>query len=144
MWLLALAVKQAIEQAYHNGVLPTAEQQIAYEARYALSAEGGDFSRVLTTAGEVAEISVSGVITKSPSFIAMLFGGGNVTYPEIISALAEADKNPEVKRAELRIDSPGGHFDGLFDVISAIRSFSKPLRALVSNQAASAAYALAS
>ena len=143
MWLLALAVKQAIEQAYHNGVLPTAEQQIAYEARYGLG-EGGDFSRVLTMAGDVAEISVSGVITKSPSFIAMLFGGGNVTYPEIISALAEADKNPEVKRAELRIDSPGGHFDGLFDAIAAIQSFSKPLRAVVSNQAASAAYALAS
>lgn len=143
MWLLALSVKQAIEQAYSAGTLPTVEQQAAYETRYGLDG-ASDSSRVLTTAGDTAEIAISGVITKAPSFLAMLFGGGNVTYGEIVSALAEADKNPDVKRAELRIDSPGGHFDGLFDAIAAIQSFSKPLRAVVSNQAASAAYALAS
>ncbi len=142
MWLLAAAIRQAIEQAYESGALPTVEQQAQYEARYGLAE--GDTSRVLTVAGDVAEVRVSGVITKAPSFLAMLFGGGNVTYPEIISALAEADKNPDVKRADMVIDSPGGHIDGLFDAIAAIQAFSKPLRAVVRNQAASAAYALAS
>ena len=140
-WLLALAVRQAIEQAHQNGVVPTAEQQIQYEARY------GDYetdaSRVLAIAGDVAEIKVAGVITKAPSLMAMLFGGGNVTYPEIIKALAEADADPAVKRAELKIDSPGGSIDGLFDAIAALQSFSKPLKAVVHNQAASAAYSLA-
>lgn len=140
-WLLALAVRQAIEQAHQNGVVPTAEQQIQYEARY------GDYetdaSRVLTVAGDVAEIKVAGVITKAPSLMAMLFGGGNVTYPEIIKALAEADADPAVARAELKIDSPGGSIDGLFDAIAALQSFSKPLKAVVHNQAASAAYSLA-
>lgn len=142
MWLLALAIKQAIDQAYQTGTIPTAEQQIEYEARY--GDYDGESSRLLTIAGDVAEINIAGVITKSPSLLAMLFGGGNVTYPEIISALAEADANPSVKRAEMRIDSPGGHIDGLFDTVAAIQYFSKPLRAVVVNQAASAAYAIAS
>lgn len=142
MWLLAAAVRHAIEQAHSNGVTPTVEQQAQYEARYGY--EEGGTPRILTIAGDTAEISVSGVITKSPSFIAMLFGGGNVTYPEIVQALAEADKDPNVTQAVMKIDSPGGHFDGLFDAVAAMESFSKPLKAVVHNQAASAAYALAS
>lgn len=143
MWLLAAAVRQAIDRAYDSGVVPTADQQVEYEARYGLE-DGPAHARILSIAGDVAEIAVEGVITKAPSFLAMLFGGGNVTYPEIIAALAEADSNPNVARAELRIDSPGGHIDGLFDAVAAIQSFSKPIRAVVHNQAASAAYALAS
>lgn len=141
MWLLAAFVKQAIEQAYRNGVLPTAEQQVDYEARY--GDYKGDASRVLAVAGDVAEITVSGVITNRPSLMAMLFGGGNVTYPEIIKALAEAQADPAVKRAEMKIDSPGGSIDGLFDTIAAMQGFNKPLKAVVHNQAASAAYSMA-
>lgn len=140
-WLIAHAVRQQIEAAYRTGALPTAEQQAQYEARY--GSDYGDPSRVLTVAGDVAEISVAGVITKSPSLLAMLFGGGNVTYPEIVSAFATADKDPEVKRIELLIDSPGGHLDGLFEAIAAMQSTSKPIRATIRNNAASAAYALA-
>ena len=142
MWLLVAAVRQAIEQAYQNGVIPSAEQQAEYAARY--GDYESDTSRVLAVAGDVAEIRVGGVITKAPSLMAMLFGGGNVTYTEIGQALAEADANPAVKRAEMRIDSPGGSIDGLFDAIAAMQAFSKPLKAVVHNQAASAAYALAS
>lgn len=142
MWLLVAAVRKALEQAYNTGMLPTVEQQADYEARYGY--DEGSSSRILTVAGDVAEIKVSGAITKTPNLLAFLFGGGNVTYPEIISALAEADKNPDIKRAELRVDSPGGHFDGMFETIDAIQAFSKPLKAVVHNQAASAAYALVS
>lgn len=142
MWLLAAAVRQQIEQAYQNGAYPAVEQQVEYEARY--GAYESDSSRVLKVDGDTAHISVSGVITKSPSFLAMLFGGGNVTYSEIVNAFAAADKNPDVRRAELRVDSPGGHFDGLFDALGAMQAFSKPIDAVVTNQAASAAYALVS
>ncbi|MCH9837689.1 S49 family peptidase [bacterium] len=142
MWLLSAAVRQQIEQAQRSGVVPTMSQQVEFEARRTF--EPGAASRLLAKAGGVAEITVSGVITKAPSFLAMMFGGGNITYPEIAAALAEADADPEVTRAEIRIDSPGGHFDGLFDAIAAMQAFSKPLKAVVHNQAASAAYALAS
>jgi ClpP class serine protease len=143
MWLLEAAVRQAIEQAQKAGVVPTIEQQQQFEAsRYA--AEESGVSRVMTLAGNSAEISISGVITKRPSFMAMLFGGGNVTYPEIISALAEADNDPNVQDITLAIDSPGGHFDGLFDTLAAIQATKKPVRAVVSGLGASAAYAIAS
>lgn len=142
MWLLEQSVKQAIEEATRNGVAPTAEQQAQYEARY--GAPEGGASRILAVAGDTAEITVEGVITVRPSFLAMLLGGGNLTYRDIVSALAEADADPQVKRAVLRVDSPGGHIDGLFDAIAAIQAFSKPLTAFVQNTAASAAYALVS
>lgn len=142
MWLLNSATRERIEQAQSAGLLPTVAQQAEYSARYGYDPTAP--SGLLTIAGDVAEIRVSGAITKTPSIMAMLFGDGNVTYPEIIQALAEADANPEVQRAEMRVDSPGGHFDGLFDTLASIQSFSKPLTAVVNNQASSAAYALVS
>lgn len=143
MWLLTAAVKQAIEHAEAAGFTPSAEQQADYMARFGFDTDEGG-ARLLTVAGDVAEIRVAGVITKAPSFMAMLFGGGNTTYSDINAALAAADADPTVARAEIRIDSPGGHFDGLFDTLAAIQSFSKPIAAVVHNQAASAAYAIAS
>ena len=144
MWLLTAAVRQAIEAAEAAGFVPSAEQQARYEARYGLADGPGQGSRIMTVAGDTARIDVSGVLTKAPDFLAMIFGGGNVTYPEIVQALAEADADPEIKRAELRIDSPGGHVDGLFEAAAAIEGFGKPIKAVVANQAASAAYTLAS
>lgn len=143
MWLLEAAVRQAIEQAQKAGVTPSVEQQQQFEAsRY--SAEQSNGSRILTMAGRSAEVSIKGVITKTPSFLAMLFGGGNTTYPEIIAALAEAERDDNVEDITLAIDSPGGHFDGLFDTLAAIQSTSKPVKAIISNLGASAAYAIAS
>jgi len=143
MWLLAAEIKKVMESAQANGCVPTAEQQASYEARFNTASEG-DNPRILNIAGDVAQINVSGVITKSPSFMAMLFGGGNVTYPEIVAAFASAEQNPEVSRIEMRVDSGGGHFEGLFDAIGAMQSTTKPIKAVVSNLAASAAYALVS
>ena len=50
MWLLAAAVRQAIEQAQSNGVVPNVEQQAQYEARYGY--EEGGTPRILTVAGD--------------------------------------------------------------------------------------------
>lgn len=143
MWLLETSVRLAIQQAYRSGTLPTAQQQIDYEARYLASASE-ETSRLLKVAGNSAEVAVRGVITKAPSFLAMLFGGGNTTYDEIIAALAEAENNATVDNIVLAIDSPGGQFDGLFDAVDAIQATSKPIKAVISNVGASAAYALAS
>lgn len=143
MWLLEASVRQAIEQAQKSGFMPTVEQQTNFEAAR-IGNDSGANSRILSVAGSSAEVAVKGVITKAPSFLAMLFGGGNTTYPEIISALAEAESDPSIKDITLAIDSPGGHFDGLFDTLAAIQSTSKPVKALVSNVGASAAYAIAS
>ena len=143
MWLLEASVRQAIEQAQKSGVMPTLQQQVEYEARYSASASESNW-RILVVAGNNAEVAVKGVITKAPSFLAMLFGGGNTTYGEIISALAEAERDDTVDNITLSIDSPGGHFDGLFDTLAAIQSTTKPIKAIISNVGASAAFAIAS
>ena len=141
MWLLDAVIRQDIERAQREGFAPTAEQQAHFATtRGALSA---DASRIMAVAGRSAEISVKGVLTQAPSFMAMIFGGGNTTYPEIISALAEADRNAEVDEIILNIDSPGGTVNGLFDALSAIELTATPVRAVVPGMAASAAFALA-
>ena len=144
MWLLENSVLHAIKQAYAAGVVPTFEQQQSFEANHITAFNDNGGSRILTIAGNSAEIAVKGVLTKAPDFLAMIFGGGNTTYPEIISALAEADQDDNITDATLRIDSPGGNFEGLFDTLDAISKFGKPITAIVSNMCASAAYAIAS
>ena len=141
MWLLEQSVRQDIEQAQANGYTPTAAQVDAFEARFGDS--DGGAPRLLTVAGDVADIAVAGVLTNRPDFMAMLFGGGNTTYPEIVTALAAAEQDPGVSRVVLSIDSPGGTIDGLFDTIAALEAMNKPITARISNLAASAAYALA-
>ena len=129
MWLLLAAIREAFENAEKSGAVPTAQQQLDYEARVA-SGSSGDLPRLLTIAGNNAEIVIQGAITNRPSLLAFMFGGGNTTYADITAALAVAEQDPEVDNITLAIDSPG--------------KTKKPVKAVVSNVAASAAYALAS
>ena len=122
--------------------MPSAEKQLEYEARMS-AVSGGDTPRLLTIAGDSAEIEITGAITNRPSMFAFMFGGGNTTYPDIIAALAVAEQDPAVKTITLAIDSPGGTIAGLFDALAAIEATTKPVRAVVSNMAASAAFAIA-
>lgn len=142
-WLLEPSVRQAMEQAQAAGIIPTVEQQTEFEASHISAlADGG--SRILTLAGNSAEISIKGTLTKTPSFLAMLFGGGNTTYPEIVNAIAAAEQDDNITDITLAIDSPGGSFDGLFDALAAIQSANKPVKAVIGGMGASAAYAIAS
>lgn len=143
MWLLLAAIREAFENAEKSGAVPTAQQQLDYEARVA-SGSSGDLPRLLTIAGNNAEIVIQGAITNRPSLLAFMFGGGNTTYADITAALAVAEQDPEVDNITLAIDSPGGTIAGLFDTLAAIQAAKKPVKAVVSNVAASAAYALAS
>lgn len=143
MWLLEASVRQAIQQAQKAGFTPSAEQQAQFDARFGSGDVSASDNRLLTVAGDSAEISVKGVITKAPSFMAMLFGGGNTTYPEIISAIAAAEQDSAISSITFAIDSPGGHFDGLFDTLAAIQATKKPTKAIISNVGASAAFAIA-
>lgn len=141
MWLLEASVRQAIERAQKAGFTPSAEQQARFVARFG-DDDGERDSRVLTIAGDQAEIMIKGILTPQPSFMAMLFGGGNATYPEIVAAIQQAEQNESVRAITLAVDSPGGHFDGLFDVLAAVQAAKKPVTAVVHGLAASAAYAI--
>lgn len=143
MWLLEASVRKALEHAEKSGFTPSAEQVSRFEARF-----GGDISaqenRLLTIAGENAAISIKGVITQTPSFMAMIFGGGNTTYPEINAAIAAAEQDDSITNLTYEVDSPGGSVDGLFTTLAAMQSAKKPSKAVVGSLAASAAYALVS
>lgn len=143
MWLLLSAIREIFEEAQKNGSAPTAQQQLDYEARM-MSPSGQDLPRLLTVAGNNAEIAIEGAITNRPSLLAFIFGGGNTTYADINAALAVAEQDPDIDNITLAIDSPGGTIAGLFDTLAAIESAKKPVKAVVSNVAASAAYAIAS
>lgn len=142
MWLLEANTRALIEQAEGQNISPSVEKQAEMAASYEASMASA-VPRIMSVAGDKAEIAVHGVLTKAPSFLAMIFGGGNTTYPEIRASIAAAEQDPDVSEIILDIDSSGGHFDGLFDVLGAIRSAKKPMKARVSDLAASAAYAIA-
>lgn len=144
MWLLESSVWQALKNAQEAGFKPSEQQQANFEARFGSGEVSASDNRVLSIAGNSAEISIKGVITKEPSFLAMLFGGGNTTYSEIISAIAEAERDETITDITFAIDSPGGQFDGLFDTLAAIQSAKKPTRAVIDSLGASAAFAIAS
>lgn len=143
MWLLDTYIRQTMERAASMGMRPTAEQQAEFSARHEFDGGGGTL-RVLSVAGNNAQIEIHGVLTNAPDIFALLFGGGNTTYPEIIAALAAVEADENIDNVTLAIDSPGGTIDGLFDTLSAITNMSKNTKAVISNMGASAAYAIAS
>jgi ClpP class serine protease len=136
MWLLLQSIYDAIHAGQSSGVQFTADQVAEFAARRE--------SDVMTVAGSDAEIHVNGVLTNAPDMFAAWFGGGNTTYPDIISALAKADADPAVKNITMRFDSGGGSVTGMFKAIDAIKAAKKPVKAIVGTMAASAAYGLAS
>ena len=129
-WLIEESVGRAIEAARASG----AHLEAAARA-YAPAAP-------IRSAGV---ITIDGVLTDKPDFFARVFGGGNTVYGELVSAIADADADPAVSEIVLAVNSsPGGSVDGLLDAMRAIRGAVKPTRALIRNQAASAAYMLVS
>jgi len=138
MWFVDPALRGQLEAAEASGVMYSSQQQAEYMAAVGSDLDG---SRLFTAPGV---INVRGIMTNTPNFFAMLFGGGNVTYSEIVSAVKAADGDARVNEIMLVVDSNGGHVDGLFSALDAIRGASKPVRAFIENKALSAAYALVS
>lgn len=141
-WLIQPEALKPLDAAMARGIVPTAEQLIAFEALYGDEDYPG--ARIMSKAGNVARLEIFGALTRTPSWMARYFGGGNTAYTEILSALAEAERDPSIERIELAIDSPGGQTSGLVEVMDAIHNSTKPTKAIVVGTAASAAYGIAS
>jgi ClpP class serine protease len=140
-WLLEAGVLALMQSAEYISFVPTAEQRTNLLALARGPSAGG--SPLLTVAGDQAEIFIEGVLTPRRDFGALFFGPGNTIYGEIISAIAEADMNEDVKQITLNINSPGGNIEGLFETLAAMEKAKTPIKAVVSGVAASAAYAIA-
>ena len=89
-------------------------------------------------------INVNGVLTNTPDPLAALFLGANTVYADIRQAIQSYNQDDSVESIQLNIDSPGGEVNGLFKTLDVIKKSKKPVKAVVSNLAASAAYAIAS
>lgn len=138
MWFLQQSHFIIMQEARRNGFVETAEHRLEIEAK------GFGPERISAVKGSVATINITGILTQEPDIMAMLFGGGNTTYPEIIGALAAADVDPDVKEISIFIDSPGGEVAGMFQAMDALRDTQKPTTVIGGNFVASAAFGIAS
>lgn len=132
-WLIEPDVLTRLESAENSGFIPTASQRDEYLAF------SGDITK---TAGRIAQVEITGVLTPKRDIFSMFFGGGNTTYTDIVRAVKAADDDANFDSIDLLIDSPGGRIDGLFDAMDEIRKTKKHVRAVV-KKATSAAYGLA-
>jgi signal peptide peptidase SppA len=95
--------------------------------------------------GNTAIIPIMGSLVMRSDW--MMEMSGMTSYARIEGMLAHALDNPDVKNILLEIDSPGGEVAGAFDLADRIfeaRARGKPITAVASETAASAAYLLAS
>lgn len=95
-------------------------------------------------AGAVAVIPVHGTLVQKTG--ALRPWSGMTGYDGIRQAFLTAIEDPEVQAIALDIDSPGGEVSGCFDLVDTIYGArgDKPIHAILSESAYSAAYALAS
>jgi signal peptide peptidase SppA len=99
----------------------------------------GDALRIM---GSVGVVGVDGALFRHANLMQEFSGG--TTYDSLWRAVAEAEKNDQVKSILLRVNSPGGEADGVSELAKAIRAASKPVWAYCDNLCASAGYWLAS
>lgn len=141
-WMLDKDSYESYVDIVEKSSLPSAEELANYEATF--EATDG-VPRIMNITGTQANIRVTGILTGAPDFFAQFFGGGNTTYGEIIAAAQLADKNPDVKKVEMFVDSPGGEASAAWlAAMDAVKAISKPVHVTVGNMAASAAFGIAS
>jgi len=94
----------------------------------------------------IAVIPIVGPLVARGDWLTLLLGAAE--YGAVAEAVGSAATDPAVRGILLEFDSPGGEVGGLFDLvveIAAIKAHSgKPLSAVASEAALSAAYAIAS
>lgn len=98
----------------------------------------------LTIVDSTAIIEINGLLTNRPSMFNFLFNDSIDTYPLIIRQIQSANDQERVKQIQLRVNSPGGQIDGLFDLLDVIKSNTKPIEAVIFGMADSAAYGIVS
>jgi signal peptide peptidase SppA len=98
------------------------------------------------TAAGIAVVPVLGPLVARGDWLTELFGAS--VYGEVGDAVQAALADPSVRGVVMEIDSPGGEVAGMFDLADRLTSLrasaGKPLWAVASESATSAAYAIAS
>jgi signal peptide peptidase SppA len=114
--------------------LPPRLQDIARPQGYSVTESG------------IAVVPVLGPLVARGDWLTTLLGA--IEYGAVSNAVSAAADDPAVRGIVLEVDSPGGEVGGLFDAVDAIgaikRQSAKPMFAVASEAALSAAYAVAS
>lgn len=101
---------------------------------------------VVVTPQGIALVPVVGTLVARSGWVDA--ASGLTSYPELAAGITEAMADPAIRAVLLEVDSPGGEVGGLFDLVETVRelkaSAGKPLWAVASEAALSAAYAIAS
>lgn len=131
------AAFDALARLRNHTVRPPASAVVLDDSSYSAR-------RLFTLADGIAIIGVSGLLVDKLGYI----GWGCVTgYDGLRCQLAQAFDDPEVKAIALDIDSGGGDVSGCFDLVDwmveqKVRA-GKPMAAILTETAYSAAYAIA-
>lgn len=137
IWAMEAKRLEALCDGYQELVASADLSRLQKEFR---ASGGPDGERDYRLVDGAAVISITGPISKRPTFFSWFFGGTDmVTLTRLVSeALADADADAVV----LDIDSPGGTLGGLeafADLVFAARE-KKPVAAFANGMMASAAY----
>lgn len=130
-------------------IAPRALETLLAAGRVALVPQSSGTTRgrgyAVTDSG-IAVVPVLGPLVARGDWLTELFGAS--VYGEVGEAVEAALADPSVRGVVMEIDSPGGEVAGMFDLadrLGALRqSAGKPLWAVASESATSAAYAIAS
>lgn len=130
-------------------IAPHALETLLAASRVALAPHSGAVSLgrgyAVTDAG-IAVVPVLGPLVARGDWLTELFGAS--VYGEVGDAVEAALADPAVRGVLLEIDSPGGEVAGMFDLVDRLGALrqgaGKPLWAVASESATSAAYAIAS
>ena len=130
-----------------DGVKLTAQQiEEAIHAAGGAPDDEGDAEPKMLIADGVGIVPIFGVIAKHAGMVNGVSQPQGSSVERISEDLAAAEKDPRVQAVLLQIESPGGSIGGLPELAADIRALDavKPVFAFVDDQAASAAYWLAS
>jgi signal peptide peptidase SppA len=130
-------------------IAPRALEALLATGHVALAPQSSGTTRgrnyAVTDAG-IAVVPVMGPLFARGDWLTELFGAS--VYGELGDTIESALADPSVRGAVLEIDSPGGEVAGMFDLVDRLaslrRAAGKPMWAVASDSATSAAYAIAS
>lgn len=130
-------------------IAPRALETLLAASRVALAPHSDAITRgrgyAVTDSG-IAMVPVLGPLVARGDWLTELFGAS--VYGEVGEAVSAALADPSVRGVVMEIDSPGGEVAGMFDLVDRLTSLrasaGKPLWAVASESATSAAYAIAS
>jgi capsid assembly protease len=138
----------AIEQAFMSWAFDTLsgmsasdimEAQREFRARSeASSSVGGEEKKPYKVYDRIAHIPIVGVMTKRPTCMSDLIGGG-VSTMRVRQMLRAADADLDVVSKLLNIESPGGDTSGVFDLADDVANGRKPTDTFYEDMGASAA-----